>query len=46
MDAREEAERDSSLTEIERAQIMGLIDYVNESMLYVSNSRRQAITMG
>lgn len=46
MDARFETERDSSLSTIEKAQILGLIDYVNDSMQYVSNSRRQALTVG
>ena len=46
IDARIEAERDSSLSAVEKAQMLSLIDYVNDSMQYVSNTRRQGLTLG
>ena len=45
-DARIQTERNSSLDQVERAQLLRLIDHVNDKMQYVSNDRRQAITVG
>ena len=45
-DAKVEAERDTSLSRVEKAQIMSLIDHVSDQMQFVSNSRRQKLTFG
>lgn len=45
-DAKVEIESDSSLTQVEKAQMLKVISHVNGQLQYVSNSRRLGITIG
>ena len=44
-EAKEQAEKDSSLTLLEKAQILRLIDHCQTQMQFVSDSQRQQISM-
>ena len=41
-----EIERDSSLNSIEKAQLLRVVSHVSEQLQFVSNTRRQEITVG
>lgn len=45
-DAREEAEADSSLSLVEKAQVLRILDHCCEQLQFVSNLQRQDITLG
>ena len=45
-EAKEQAEKDSSLTLLEKAQILRLIDHCSTQMQFVSDSQRQQTSMG
>ena len=45
-DTKTEIYRDYSLTQIEKAQMQKIVSHVNNQLQYVSNARRQGITVG
>jgi len=45
MDAKEEADRDSSLSLVEKGQIQRLLDHCSDQMQFVSNEQRLEISL-